>query len=240
MSTPNECGYQVLGYPRPCRMSFCSGATLTKTSQQWGHFRISDGLKLVFSEYYVGFNTQSPAILGRIASTDSKNEWRVKPLSKSYIFKFLKKGLSNFASTLPTYALVITVTSYWVRWRLETFSFRLFDQPFVQAQIKENINVPRHWSLWGESTYQWSVVSPHEGPVTRKMFPLDDVIMVSLGAKSCAGALMTKYAICAIMDFDVISIVFDEFDMDWSVNSKPSNSSRQWITIPLNLTRIPS
>ena len=25
-------------------------------------------------------------------------------------------------------------------------------QPFVQAQIKENIKAPRHWPLWGEST----------------------------------------------------------------------------------------
>ena len=23
-------------------------------------------------------------------------------------------------------------------------------QPFVQAQIKENIKAPRHWPLWGE------------------------------------------------------------------------------------------
>ena len=25
------------------------------------------------------------------------------------------------------------------------------DQPFVHAQIKENIKAPRHWPLWGES-----------------------------------------------------------------------------------------
>ena len=29
---------------------------------------------------------------------------------------------------------------------------RLFAQSFVQAQIKENIKTPRHWSLWEEST----------------------------------------------------------------------------------------
>ena len=28
-------------------------------------------------------------------------------------------------------------------------------QPFVQAQIKENIKAPRHWPLWGESTGDW-------------------------------------------------------------------------------------
>ena len=28
----------------------------------------------------------------------------------------------------------------------------MFAQPFVQAQIKENIKAPHHWPLWGEST----------------------------------------------------------------------------------------
>ena len=27
--------------------------------------------------------------------------------------------------------------------------------PFIQAQIKENIQAPRHWPLWGESTGDW-------------------------------------------------------------------------------------
>ena len=42
----------------------------------------------------------------------------------------------------------------------------LFTQPFVQAQIKTNIKL------------RVAVLcSPHKGPVTRKMFPFDDVIM---------------------------------------------------------------
>ena len=49
---------------------------------------------------------------------------------------------------------------------------------FVQMQIKENIKAPRHWPLWGEFTGDRSPVnSPHKWPVTRKMFPFDDVIM---------------------------------------------------------------
>ena len=28
-------------------------------------------------------------------------------------------------------------------------------QSCAQAQIKENIKVPRHWPLWGESTSDW-------------------------------------------------------------------------------------
>ena len=46
-------------------------------------------------------------------------------------------------------------------------------KPFVQTQINENTKAPRHWPFLGSS-----VDSPHKGPVTRKMFPFDDVIMV--------------------------------------------------------------
>ena len=36
--------------------------------------------------------------------------------------------------------------------RLKSPAFRLFTQPFVQVQIKENIKAPRHWPLCGEFT----------------------------------------------------------------------------------------
>ena len=70
----------------------------------------------------------------------------------------------------------ITVTSQWARWRLKSLTPRLFVQPFVQAQVKENIKAPRHWPLWRESTGYWWVPLTKR-PVTRKMFPFDDVIM---------------------------------------------------------------
>ena len=41
------------------------------------------------------------------------------------------------------YTYPITVTSEWARWRLKSPAPRLFDQPFVQAQIKENITGDR-------------------------------------------------------------------------------------------------
>ena len=44
----------------------------------------------------------------------------------------------------------ITVTSYWTRWRLKSPASPLFTQPFIQAQIKESIEAPRHWPLCGE------------------------------------------------------------------------------------------
>ena len=45
----------------------------------------------------------------------------------------------------------ITVTSKWARWRLKSPASPLFTQPFIQAQIKENIKAPRHWPLCGNS-----------------------------------------------------------------------------------------
>ena len=31
-------------------------------------------------------------------------------------------------------------------------ALKLFIQPFIEAQIKENTKAPRHWPLWGEFT----------------------------------------------------------------------------------------
>ena len=44
------------------------------------------------------------------------------------------------------------VNSWWAQWRLKSPVFQLFDQLFVQAQIKGSIKAPRHWPLWREST----------------------------------------------------------------------------------------
>ena len=57
------------------------------------------------------------------------------------------------------------------RWRLKSSASRLFSQPFIQAQVKENIKAPRA----GNSPVTGEF--PHKWPVMRKMFPLDDVIM---------------------------------------------------------------
>ena len=56
---------------------------------------------------------------------------------------------------------------------------RLFAQLFIQTQIKENIKAPRHWPLCGEFTGDRWIPRTNGRPVTRKMFPFDDVIMTS-------------------------------------------------------------
>ena len=47
----------------------------------------------------------------------------------------------------------------------------------MQSQINENIKAQRHWPVW--RIHRWPVNSPHKGPVTRKFFLFDDVIMNS-------------------------------------------------------------
>ena len=60
---------------------------------------------------------------------------------------------------------------------MSAIASRLFAQPFVQAQIKENTKAPRHLPLWGESIVeQWIPITV---PVTWKMFLFDDVFMGS-------------------------------------------------------------
>ena len=48
-------------------------------------------------------------------------------------------------------------------------------QPSVQAQIKENIKVPRYRPLWGEFTGDRWI--PAQQASNTEMFPFDDVIM---------------------------------------------------------------
>ena len=59
----------------------------------------------------------------------------------------------------------------WNHQRLDCLLNRLF------RRRSRNIKVPRHWPFWREFTGDRS---PHKGPVTWKMFPFDDVIMVTL------------------------------------------------------------
>ena len=63
---------------------------------------------------------------------------------------FVNKNSGHFVGASMCYC--ITVTSWWARWRLSSPASWLFVQPFVQAQIKENIKAPRHWHMRGYST----------------------------------------------------------------------------------------
>ena len=80
---------------------------------------------------------------------------------------------------------------------------------FIQAQIKENIKAPRHWSLWnlpGTGEFPTQMASCAE------MFPFDDVIMYS--GQSGHGIhieihvrsmLISSFFNVAVMDFNIMS-----------------------------------
>ena len=92
--------------------------------------------------------------------------------------------------------LIINITLNALLWRhnehnggLKSPAPRLFAQPFIQAQITENIilvvysgtDQRKHQSsaslAFVRGIHRSPVNSPHKWPVTRKMFPFDDVIM---------------------------------------------------------------
>ena len=110
----------------------------------------------------------------RKATISPWNMQRTKCKRYGYLFqtKFSFPTIDVFL-----FSLNITVTSQLVSWRLKSPAYGLFAQFFVQAHIKENIKAPRHWHLWGESiSVRWIPLKI----VTQKVFPFDDVIMISL------------------------------------------------------------
>ena len=88
----------------------------------------------------------------------------------------------------PCDVIVITVTAWWAQWRLKLPAFQLFTQSFFQAHIKEITKAPRHWPLWVEFTGD-------KGPVTRKMFPFDNVIMVIFNTGLYSSGLFFSYGL---------------------------------------------
>ena len=56
--------------------------------------------------------------------------------------------------------------------RLKSPAWRLFTQPFIQVQIKENTKAPRHWPLCREFTEV-----PAQRASNAENVSIDDVIM---------------------------------------------------------------
>ena len=70
-----------------------------------------------------------------------------------------------------------TMTSKWARWRLKSPAPRSFTQLFYS--VADQRKHQRSASLaFVRGFHRWPVNSPHKGPVTREMFPFDDVIML--------------------------------------------------------------
>ena len=78
---------------------------------------------------------------------------------------------------------IITMTPQWARWRLRSLASRLFTQPFIQTQIGKYQSSASLAFVRG--IHRGPVNSPHKGPVTRKILPFDDVIMINHFMNMC-------------------------------------------------------
>ena len=90
----------------------------------------------------------------------SEEEWQCRGLISLYnqtSFESVKLIFGAFQSILQIACCLVP----WLplQWRhndhdvrLKSPASRLFTQPFIQTQIKENIKAPRHWPLCGEFT----------------------------------------------------------------------------------------
>ena len=74
------------------------------------------------------------------------------------------------------HSIFIIVTSQWAPWRLKSSASRVFASPCVQAHITKKDQNSASLTFVG-GNHRWPVDSHHKGPVTREMFPFDDVIM---------------------------------------------------------------
>ena len=83
------------------------------------------------------------------------------------------------------------MTSYWARWRLTGVS--IVCSTVCSGANQRKHKAPRHWPLWWDSTGDsWITLmdSPYRGPITRKIFPFDDIIMLcvfNLGTETFSG-----------------------------------------------------
>ena len=108
---------------------------------------------------------------------------------------------SPFSRHSVNYMIAITL-----QWRhnehMKSPAYQVFTHPFVQVLIKENIKAPRYWPFvqgihrspgnsltkasdasltplaFVRGIHRWPGNSSHKGPVTQKMFPFDDIIMI--------------------------------------------------------------
>ena len=79
-----------------------------------------------------------------------------------------------------------------LEWRLKSPASRLLAWPFIYAQIKKNTKSFASLAFV-RGIHPLPVNSPHKWPVTRKMFPFDDVIMEFLHTKVHENAIQPNY-----------------------------------------------
>ena len=81
-----------------------------------------------------------------------------------------------------------------------TISSQITSLTIVYSTVYSDVDQRKHQSstslafVWG--IHRPPVNSPHKWPVTRKMFPFDDVIMISIKMNACEPSFMVPYKNC--------------------------------------------
>ena len=85
--------------------------------------------------------------------------WMQHGCGASQTFSIILPYVNIFFTKLAIWSALDLDAIHWLhysdvipRGRLRSPASRLFTQPFIQTQIKENIKAPRHWPLCGEVT----------------------------------------------------------------------------------------
>ena len=126
--------FSLNGYNYVMRDDFCV-QTWKKILYEWRH--IARHQKYITDVVEIS-NTRLPKIF---------RNWILVHFNSGELWPILFEVLVRWRQ-----ANTLTMASQWVGWRLKSPASRLFTQPFIRAQIKENIKAPRHWPLCGEFT----------------------------------------------------------------------------------------
>ena len=158
-------------------------------------------------------------------------------------------GFDMLVKCIVLYRISIRLRSQWAPWRHKLPASRLFNQPFVQAQIKESSKAPRHW-IFVRGIQRWPANLPHTGLVTRNIFPFDDVIMQIFHISSPWYSVVPKvarmpYVVCGYKISLKPLTLYDEntrskmqtfsFWSPYSLISMFLDQNLFWITLQLNL-----
>ena len=144
-----------------------------------------------------------------------RRSWWQRPLRRRSQRLCLQRGCSRLQCWLPICRSwwvffcmdrinrqhSITVMSWWARWRLNSPASQLYTQLFIQGADQR-----KHQSsaslAFVRGIHRWPVNSSHKGPVTRKMFPFDDVIMSTKCSKFGRGHIRLHFLTQKSASFD--------------------------------------
>ena len=125
---------------------------------------------------FYGFQCNSSAVCESLKGffCDLQTAWRLVLSMKPWSYIWLEFGLfSTIIYICVCVCRYITVTSWWVRWRLKS--------PASPSTFYSGADQRKHQSsaslAFVREIHRWPVNSLHKWPVTGKMLPFDDVIV---------------------------------------------------------------